>query len=78
MDGQFPGINGTVKSVTLALDDLPILARLEFARNLVFGRGGDRNSDPDPLLVIATDVLNDVIEVLKNNAAAANLRRPVP
>jgi hypothetical protein len=65
-------------TLTAALDDLPILSQLEFARNLVFSRGGDKNSNPDPALVIAADVLADVIEVLKRNPKAANLRSPEP
>jgi hypothetical protein len=68
----------TAKTVTLACDDLPILARLEFARNLVFGRGGDKDSNPDPVLLVATGVLTGVIEVLKKHSSAANLRRPEP
>jgi hypothetical protein len=68
----------TARMVTLALGDLPILARLEFARNMIFGRGGDKHSTPDPVLVVATDVLSGVIEVLKKHPAAANLRTPAP
>ena len=67
------------KTLITALDDLPILARLEFAKNLVFDRGGDKDNLPqDPILVIATDVLTSVIDVLKKHPAAANLRAPEP
>jgi hypothetical protein len=66
-----------VHEVTSALNDLPILARLEFAKNLLMGNGGDRHSLPQlPGLVIAHEVVTDVIRVLEKHTAAAQLRTP--
>lgn len=63
------------KSVVGAMDDLPILERLQFAKNLIFDKGGDGASVPqDPTLVVATEVITGVIQVLKAHPRAAKLR----
>jgi hypothetical protein len=68
-----------IKSVVRSLDDLPILVRLEFARNIIFNRGGDETSEPqDAVLVTATKILNGIIEVLRAHPQAAGLRTPEP
>jgi hypothetical protein len=68
-----------VHEVTFALNDLPILSRLEFAKNLLMGNGGDRHSLPQvPGLVIAHEVITEVIAVLKKHPTAAQLRTPQP
>jgi hypothetical protein len=62
-----------------ATDDLPILSRVEFAKNLIFDHGGDRNNLPqDPILITAVEVLSGVIQVLRANPTAASLRSPEP
>ena len=65
--------------VTFALNDLPILARLEFARNLLQSNGGDKDSLPQKAeLVIALDVIGDVIKVLEKRPPAGTLRTTNP
>jgi len=62
-----------------ALNDLPILARLEFVKNVIFGSGGNKDGLPqNPVLILAHDVLSDIIEVLKKHPTAAGLRTPEP
>jgi hypothetical protein len=62
-----------------ALNDLPIISRLEFAKNLVFDKGGDRHNVPqDPVLIVINSVLEDVIRVLEKHPQAAQLRSPAP
>jgi hypothetical protein len=64
-----------VTAMVLALDDLPIVERLKFVKNYIHGNGGDRWVRPsDPGLVMVNDVIDEVIEVLKRNPVAANLR----
>ena len=61
--------------VSRAMDDLPILARVEFVKNIIFDRGGSRDSYPhDETLVIATDVLDGVVEILRKNRVVAQFR----
>jgi hypothetical protein len=68
-----------IDATVSALNDLPILARLEFAKNMVFHVGGDKNGLPQDLVLIAVhDVLDDIAEVLKKHPAAAQLRSPEP
>jgi hypothetical protein len=58
-----PGIS---QSVVRALDDLPVLERLKFVKNLIFDHGGAKESVPqDPVLVVATEVLSEVIVELE-------------
>ena len=65
------------KDIVHALNDLPILARLEFVKNIIFDRGGSRDVAPrDEMLVIATEVLRDVINVLRDHPTAAQLHKP--
>lgn len=67
----------TLQSTLDAMRGLPILTRLEFAANLVFDRGGDRNGEPrDWHAVLLNDVLCGVIGVLKTHPEAAELKRP--
>jgi hypothetical protein len=62
-----------LKSVVRTVDDLPLFARLEFVKNIIFDHGGSRGSLPeDPMLIIATDVIEDVVKTLKGE----DLRRP--
>ena len=63
-----------------ALEGLSIIARLEFAANLLFDRvGGDRTSiDPNWSAGVATETVRSVIDVLKAHPNAANLRAPEP
>jgi len=71
--------NEVIAATIAALDDLPIISRLEFAKNLVFDNGGDRHRLPqDPVLIVVNDTLADVIEVLKKHPPAAQLRTPGP
>jgi len=64
-------------NVTGAMNDLPILARLEFAANLVFDVGGIKDANITvPELVVAHGVLSDVIKILEENPSAAQLRTP--
>lgn len=67
------------EAVVAAMNTLPILARLEFVKNIIFDRGGSRSSDPqEEVLIIATEVLDGVIEVLKKNQTVAQLGTPKP
>jgi hypothetical protein len=67
----------TLKATVYALNNLPILTRLEFAANLVFDRGGDRSGLPvDWHAVLLNDILRGVIGVLKTHPEAAGLERP--
>jgi hypothetical protein len=62
-----------------AMEDLPILARLEFVQSLLLSRGGSRDALPrDMVLVTAEEVLDGVIRVLKKHPRAAKLRWPEP
>ena len=66
-----------VKEVIKAIDDLPILARLEFAQNLLFSHGGNKDSlEPNAALILAFDIIGDVIKVLDKHPRAAKLRTP--
>jgi hypothetical protein len=66
-------------AVVRAMNDLPILARLEFVKNIIFDRGGSRGQDTqEEVLIIAADVLGGVIEDLKANHTVAQLRSPQP
>jgi hypothetical protein len=68
-----------MRDVARAMDNLPILARLEFAANLVFDAGGIKDTNITvPELVIAHDVIKDVIKILEANPTAAQLRTPTP
>ncbi len=66
-----------MRELVLGFEDLPVLARLEYARNLVCTRAGDPNDNTlDPLLTIAADMLADVIKVLRTVPRVAQLRTP--
>jgi hypothetical protein len=67
-----------VVSTGNAMDELPILSRLEFVKNLLTLRGGNRDDrENEPALVLAVDVLNGVMDVLKTTPAG-RLRAPEP
>jgi hypothetical protein len=67
------------EAVVAAMNTLPILARLEFVKNIIFDRGGSRDSDPqEEMLIIATEVLEGVIDILKKNQTVAQLETPRP
>jgi hypothetical protein len=54
-----------MNAVVRAMNDLPILQRLEFVRNTIFDAGGDRSGLPrNPGLVVATEVLSEVMNAL--------------
>jgi len=63
--------------VVRSMNDLPIIARIQFARNVLLDRGGNRGADADvkydPLLQVAAEVLAGVKEVLRQNPQAAVL-----
>ena len=64
-------------AVSSAFDDLPILARLQFVRNIILDRGGSRGIDPqDFVLITAADVLTGAIKVLTKHPIAAQLSTP--
>ncbi len=66
---------GLLEATVSALDSLPILARLEFVKNLIFDRGGDKHChSKDLVLVAAATVLDGVITVLKKHPDSAGLR----
>jgi hypothetical protein len=57
--------------------DLPILARVQFVKNLLLFNRGDKESNPqDPAMILATEVLTGVIEVLESRPRVAKLRGP--
>ena len=58
-----------VKEVLLAINDLPILARLEFAQNLLFSNGGCKDAlEPNAVLILVHDVIGDVVKVLESDS----------
>jgi hypothetical protein len=58
------------KAIVNAMNGLPVLARLEFVKNIIFDRGGSRDSAPqDEALIVANDVLRDIIELVKKSPA---------
>jgi hypothetical protein len=62
-----------------AMDELPIIARLEFVKNIVTQNGGDKNDETyKPALALAGDVLMGVIDVLRAHKSAGQLRTPEP
>ncbi len=70
----------TLQATINAINDIPIIARLQFAANLLFDRcGGDRHSEgANWNSVIATEVVYSVIRDLEKHPQAANLRSPQP
>ena len=68
-----------VETILHGFEDVPILARLEFVKNLVVGNGGDNLSRPsNPSMVLSAEILREVIDVLKTYPKAAGLRAPKP
>lgn len=66
------------EQVVEAFWDLPIQFRLEFVKNLLLNNGGEKGSHPNnPNLVVAAEVIKEVIEVLKAHPEAAALRSEV-
>lgn len=66
------------EQVVEAFWDLPIQFRLEFVKNLLLNNGGEKDSRPNnPNLVVAAEVVKEVIEVLKAHPKAAALRSEV-
>jgi hypothetical protein len=68
------------KAIVKAMDDLPILARLQFVKNIIFDRAAnlDIPEQCEEVLIIAHNVLNGVVEVLEANPTSAQLRSPEP
>jgi hypothetical protein len=78
-DELFDAEEKIMQTVRKSVDDLPILARLEFAANLVFDNGGLKDdAGRIPGLVIAHEVITDVINVLAKHPSSAQLRTPEP
>lgn len=64
-----------MRDVTRAMNNLPIISRLEFAKNLIADHGGERDLLPqDAVLVAAAEILGEVIEVLRQHPRLARLR----
>ena len=62
----------TLNELFLAFEDLPVLARLEYASNLVCNRAGDPEDEKfDPTLSLAGQVIDDVIKVLRSRIPRA-------
>jgi hypothetical protein len=65
--------------IVFALDDLPILERLEIAKNLVEANGGHKHAAGSNFqLMVVYDILGDVIKVLERHPTAAKLRTAEP
>jgi hypothetical protein len=74
LTGEMP-----IQDVLYALDQLPIVHRLEVAAMLILAHGGDKGSTPNsPPLVLAGQIVFDVIDVLKAHPKAAKLWKPEP
>lgn len=66
-------------ATTRAMANMPVLARLEFVKYLIFNRGGDKHSAPHhPVMVTAHEVLDGVIKEIKTSPETACLRTPEP
>lgn len=66
-----------VDDVINAINDLPILERLEIARNLLLRSGGSKDAlEPNAVMVFVHDLIHDVIKVLDKHPRAAKLRTP--
>jgi hypothetical protein len=68
-------------SIASAFDDLPVVARLRFVKNLIFDHGGDKISVPkDSKLVLSVEILTSVIDDLEKGPVGSRLpvRRPMP
>lgn len=66
--------------IARAIDDMPILERLRLAKNLVFDRDGDKGNIPsegpqDARSIMAVEILDGVIKILKQNPRAAKLSK---
>jgi hypothetical protein len=72
-------ISALSEAIIAAFDRLPILARLEFVRDLLLNNGGEKRSFPqDPRWVVAAEVVRGVIEILEKRPRAAKLNNPEP
>ena len=59
-------VHDLVIATTCAIDDLPILSRLEFAKVLIFQNGGNKDDESQQsALVLASDVIDSVMDVLR-------------
>lgn len=68
-----------VDQITRACEALPILSRLEFAKNLICNKIGEPgDASFDPLLGTAEELLAGVIRVLMTVRTVAELRFPAP
>jgi hypothetical protein len=67
-------IRELVRHTIISMTDLPIIERLRFVSNLLLSRGGEA-TDPegDPHIVIAREIINETISVLKAHPRAARL-----
>lgn len=62
-----------------AINNLPVLERLEFAKNIIFDNGGDKHSIPqDAALITANEVLDGVIKELRSKPTPPRLKAPEP
>ena len=66
-----------IREILWGLEDVPIMARLEFAKALVCGNGGEKLSSPStPALVVAVELIESALVALRRNPKAANLKTP--
>ncbi len=68
-----------IEEITCAFEDLTVLARLEFAKNLICKRNGEPgDASFDPFLATAEELLSGVIKVLRTVPKVGALRLPEP
>jgi hypothetical protein len=74
-DEVSPQTKALIKAHAAAMDDLPIIERLRFVKNLVCDRRGETgDTETDAILRMVEGIVDGVIEVLKKNPRAAQLR----
>lgn len=67
----------SIAQVTQAMSDLHVQARLEFAQNLLFSNGGNKDAlEPNAVLILVHDVIGEVVDVLERHPRVAKLRTP--
>jgi hypothetical protein len=64
-----------VDDIVRAVDDLPIISRLEMVGNILQANGGERHSTPQSqIMIVAFEILTQATEVIRKHPAAADLR----
>ena len=72
-------INRLVRDANLALNELPIVERLQFVAQMILLSGGVQGSIATvPSLVLAHEALNNVIGIIKKHPKVAQLRGAEP